>query len=103
MALRLVKPEPEEETMLRRRTRSGALVINEGARPSPHSLRPPLPALSPPGPAGDRAGATPCEAGARGDGRRRRGRPQVGEGRLCPRAGAPPAPGIRGALGLLVI
>ena len=25
--------------MLRRRTRSGALVINEGARPSPHSLR----------------------------------------------------------------
>ena len=37
-ALCPVKPEPEE-TLLGRRTRSGALVINEGGRPSPHSLR----------------------------------------------------------------
>ena len=32
-----VPPEPEE-TPLGRRTRSGALVINEGARPFPRSL-----------------------------------------------------------------
>ena len=38
-ALRPVKPEPEE-TPLGRRTRSGALVINEGARPSPPGLAP---------------------------------------------------------------
>ena len=37
-ALRPVKPEPQE-TPLGRRTRSGALVINEGGRPSPRSLR----------------------------------------------------------------
>ena len=37
-ALRPIKPKAEE-TPLRRRTRSGALVINEGARPSPRSLR----------------------------------------------------------------
>ena len=37
-ALRPVKPEPQE-TPLGRRTRSAALVINEGDRPSPRSLR----------------------------------------------------------------
>ena len=37
-ALRPVKPEPQE-TPLGRRTRSGALVINEGGRPSPRSYR----------------------------------------------------------------
>ena len=35
--LRPVKSEPQE-TPLGRRTRSGTLVINEGGRPSPHSL-----------------------------------------------------------------
>ena len=38
LALRPVKPEPQE-TPLGHRTRSGAIVIDEGGRPSPRSLR----------------------------------------------------------------
>ncbi|KAF7110959.1 hypothetical protein CFC21_111017, partial [Triticum aestivum] len=54
----------------------------------PHHQRgqPPLSFFFPPRQAEDRAGVAPREEGARGHGRRRRDRPQMGEGGLRPRA-----------------